>query len=182
MVGPGFRSIVTPVHGFALLELIVVLLLLGLITALAMPNLQRLAASVARSTERDRILTELAGLGRRAMLEGRDYVVFGAGGRRDAGSPPAARETVEPGSAGADNGPVGPAFDPGGPTPVMSLTRSICRKAGRPASMRPLIVRANGVCLGAGITLLHRGAVDFQARLRPPYCRIDSDAQAIVSP
>ena len=115
------------------------------------------------------------------MLEGRDYVVFGAGGRRDAGSPPAARETVEPGPAGADNGPVGPAFDPGAYAGHESYPLDL--PEGWEARLdAPLIVRANGVCLGAGVTLLHRGAVDFQARLRPPYCRIDSDAQAIVSP
>ena len=40
----------------------------------------------------------------------------------------------------------------------------------------PLVVRANGVCLGAALTLHHRGVMDVRVDLEPPYCRIDADA------
>ena len=73
-------------RGFTLLELIVVLLLMALVTTLAMPNLERLSAGMTRKTERDRILDQFVGLGRRAMLQGRSYVVLGA--RRRAGRRP----------------------------------------------------------------------------------------------
>ena len=62
--------------GFTLLELMIVLALLGLLTALAVPNLQRLFASVSTSTERQHILDQFEALGREALANGRAYVVF----------------------------------------------------------------------------------------------------------
>ena len=38
----------------------------------------------------------------------------------------------------------------------------------------PLVVRANGVCLGAGLILRHHGVVDLRVDLEPPYCRVDA--------
>ncbi len=56
------------VRGFTLLELMVVLALLGLIVAIALPNLQTLYDSVTRNTQRDRILDQITVLGREAAL------------------------------------------------------------------------------------------------------------------
>lgn len=42
-------------HGFTLLEMIVVLLLIGLITAVVMPGLQRMNASLDRALKRDQV-------------------------------------------------------------------------------------------------------------------------------
>ena len=38
----------------------------------------------------------------------------------------------------------------------------------------PLVVRANGVCLGAGLILRHLGVVDVRVELEPPFCRVDA--------
>ena len=40
---------------------------------------------------------------------------------------------------------------------------------------RPLLVRANGVCLGATMTLVHRGQSMARVVLQAPYCRVDAD-------
>lgn len=42
-------------HGFTLLEMLVVLFLIGLITAVAMPGLQRMNASLERALKRDQL-------------------------------------------------------------------------------------------------------------------------------
>ena len=155
-------------QGFTLLELVVVLLLLALVTAIAVPNLGRLYEGVVRSTERDYILDQFTGLGRRAMQQGRTYVIFGTGG-----SPPAG--PAEPGGAGRRPGDpepaLGPAARPGHEPHVIDLPE------GWEISLdEPLVIRANGVCLGAELTLRHRGAVNLRIRLEPPYCRIVADA------
>ena len=67
----------------------------GLVTALAVPNLERLRTAVTAKTERDYILDQFAGLGRQAMLQGRAYVVFGTGGAQGAGLAEPARETAD---------------------------------------------------------------------------------------
>ena len=65
--------------GFSLLELLGVLAVVGLLAALALPNLRQLYQSAARATERERILDQIAALGREALAHRRSYVVFGAG-------------------------------------------------------------------------------------------------------
>ena len=125
---------------------------MGLVTALAMPNLERLSAGVARETERDRILDQFAGLGRRAMLQGRSYVVFGSGGAEDAGPP-------------------GASFPAGHERYAIDLPQGW-----EVLLDPPLVFRANGACLGAELTLRHRGVEDVRIDLEPPYCRIDADA------
>ena len=70
--------------GFSLLELLIVLAVVALLAALALPNLRQLYQSAARATERERILDQIAALGREALLHGRSYVVFGVGAEDDA--------------------------------------------------------------------------------------------------
>lgn len=70
--------------GFSLLELLIVLAIVGLVAALALPNLRQLYQGAARATERERILDQLAALGREALLHRGDYVVLGAGAEDDA--------------------------------------------------------------------------------------------------
>ena len=139
---PGNRS------GFTLLELMVVLVLLGLIVALTLPNLERLYDSVTRSTERDRILDQLAALGQDTALVGRDRVIVGTTGA------------------------------------VADLDETEARRLGEVLALdmpegwdlrvdEPLIIRANGVCLGAEVSLLHRGELLDRLDLKPPFCTVD---------
>ena len=170
---PASASPAVPARGFTLLELLVVLLLMGLVTALAMPNLERLSAGVTRKTERDRILDQFAGLGRRAMLQGRSYVVFGSEGAQDAEPPGTARDTGAA-AAGSRGGPAGHSSDPSSHADHERYVIDL-PKGWEIRLDPPLVVRANGVCLGAELTLHHRGAADVRVDLEPPYCRIDAD-------
>ena len=137
--------------GFTLLELIVVLALAGLVVVLAVPNLERLYEGFVRKAEQGRILNRMAGLGREAMLRGRAYAVYGTGGDAD----------------GAGTGGLVSGFEP----------YDLEVPDGWKLSLdRPLLVRANGVCLGAIVTLAHEGVSSTQVVLRAPYCRVASDA------
>ena len=138
------------VRGFTLIELVVVLALVGLVTLLAAPNLQRLYESVTRKAEQGRILNQLAGLGWEAMLRGRAYAVYGTGD-----------ESAGSDASGAETGFETYALEvPDGWELILD---------------RPLLVRANGVCLGASLTLVHQGQATAQVRLEAPYCRVDAD-------
>ena len=154
--------------GFTLLELVVVLLLLALVAALAVPNLERLYAGVVRSTERAYILDQFTGLGRRAMHGGRTFVVVASGGGEPSATAAAPREArARPGDAG--------------PLPPAARRDHAPHRIDLPEGWEisfdePLVVRANGVCLGAELTLRHRGEVDVRIRLEPPFCRVDADA------
>ena len=155
--------------GFTLLELLVVLALVGLVTAVAVPNLERLYAAATREAERDYILDQFAGLGRRAMHQGRNYVVVDAAGPRDSGLPDEAGEGAVPGGE-----------DAGDPAPSLHAAHepyAIDVPEGWEIRLDPpLVVRANGVCLGAGLTLRHRGREEARIDLEAPYCRVDPDA------
>ena len=157
-------------RGFTLLELLVVLALVGIVTAIAFPNLERLYDSVTREADRDYILDQFAGLGRRAMHRGRNYAVFGAGGAGDAATATLSPESAEEGLEGAP------------PDFAASAHGDYERYAiDLPEGWEirldpPLVIRANGVCLGAGLTLLHRGEAEPRIELEPPWCRVDPDA------
>ncbi len=136
--------------GFTLLELLIVLALLGLATAIAMPNLERLYAAATRTSERDHVLDQVAALGREAMLRGRAYVVFGSA------------------QAPSDNEAARYAEYE---TYVVDVP-----EGWRLELDRPLVVRANGVCLGGALTLSHAEGEAVRIELSPPYCRVDADA------
>ena len=137
-------------RGFTLLELIVVLVLVGLVTVLAVPNLQRLYESFTRKAEQGRILNQIAGLGREAMLRGRAYAVYGSAG-----------DAAEAENAGRVLG-----FE----------AYPLDLPEGWELSVdKPLLVRANGACLGATMTLVYRGARAARVVLEAPYCRVGAD-------
>ena len=166
---------VASIQGFTLLELLVVLVLVALVTALAIPNLERLQASLTRKTERDYILDQFAGLSRQAMLHGRSYVVFGTGGAQEAEPSVPAREPAGAAAAAWSRQPAGHAFE--APLHADHERYVIDVPDGWEIWLdEPLVIRANGVCLGAELILRHRGTVDTRVDLEPPYCRIDSDA------
>ena len=126
-----------------MLELIVVLVILGAVGALALPNLQNLYAAATRRADRDLVLDQIARLGAEALLSGRGYAVW------------------------PDDAPV--AAD----APTAGYAR---RELELPADWgfeldRPLLVRPNGVCLGARLVLIDPRGRRSAQDLEPPFCR-----------
>ena len=135
--------------GFSLLEILVVLALVSLLGALALPNLAGLYDSVTRATERDQILDQFAGIGREALFSGQGYAVYGT-----ASEPP-----------------------PVSATDWRFETYPLIIPEGWQVELdRPLRVRPSGVCLGATVTLRHADAEPFEVVLAAPYCRVETDA------
>ncbi len=134
-----------------MLELIVVLALVGLVLVLVLPNLGRLYEGFARTAEQGRLLDRLSGIGREAMLRGRAYAVYGTGDGLGEG---------------------------GGEGRVVGYETYDLRipQGWKIALDRPLLVRANGVCLGATVTLSHRGGSTAHVVLEAPYCRVGDES------
>ena len=157
----------TVAPGFTLLELIVVLTLVSLMTMVAVPNLQRLYGTVARTTERNAILDQFASLGRQALVRRRAYLVVGSDARDES------KERAE--GAPRSNG--------GAPSSerVSSFEHHEPYRMDLPDGWtihlpEPILVRANGVCLGGRVSLAYNGEPDVRLVLEPPYCRVDTDA------
>ena len=133
--------------GFTLIELIVVLVILGLLTGLVLPNMPGLFESATRATDRDRILDQFAALGTEALRQGRNFAVLGTD----------------------------PDFDPGTymdfePYPLVVPNGWEVR------TERPILIRANGVCLGGRVTVRHADAPPTTVVLVPPLCGVAADA------
>lgn len=136
------------VAGFSLLELMVVLALVGLLAFVALPNLPNLYASATRATERESILDQFAALGREATLRGWDQVIVGTVG-----------ETAE-----LEDEEVG----------ALGNRYALDLPEGWDVHLdRPLILRANGVCLGAEATILHNGTTVRRLVLKAPLCNVN---------
>lgn len=153
--------------GFTLLELIVVLVLVSVVTALATPNLQRLYGAVARTTERNAILDRFASLGRQAMLHRRAYLVVG-------GDTP--DETRMRNSTARSDDEDAPSAERISSFEQHELYRPDLPDGWTIHVPEPILVRANGVCLGGEVVLSYNGEPDVRLVLEPPYCRVDADA------
>jgi general secretion pathway protein G len=136
-----------PGRGFSLLELLVVLVILGGITGLAMPNLVRLYESVTTAVERDSILDQLSNMGRIALLNQQAYLLDDSRFSSD---------SDQEDNITADYPPYALELPPGWDIELE----------------KPIIVRANGVCMGGTVSLLYDGEQRFETELQPPYCHV----------
>lgn len=157
----------TRASGFTLVELIVVLVLVSLMTMMAVPNLRRLYGAVARTTERNVILDRLADLGRQAMLQRRAYLIVGTD---------TPDETKRPYSTAHSDDEDGPASERVPPFEQHEPYRMDLPDGWTLHLPAPILVRANGVCLGGEVALSYNGAPDVRLVLEPPYCHVDVNA------
>ena len=129
--------------GFSLLELMVVLVLLGGITSLALPNLTRLYESISLKLERDAIVDELQGLGALALASRQALIL------------PMDSQSSELYLGESGN----------------FTKHSLSLPANWHIELdRDLVVRANGVCLGAEVLMFHRDEEYARLDLKAPYC------------
>ena len=135
-------------HGITLVELLVVVALLAVLAAVALPNLERLTASVTRDTQLEHIKNQIATLGAAAMLDGRDYVVVG--------TDPEAAADLAAHHLGRTRYPLDV---PDGWEVVIE---------------EPILVRASGVCLGGRVTLTREDVEPVHVDLVAPFCRVDA--------
>ncbi len=150
--------------GFTLLELVVVLTLVSLMTMMAVPNLQRLYGAVARTTERNEILDRFANLGRQALVRRRAYLVVGTDARAE-------RKRADGDPRSNEDSPSSRRISP--------LEHHEPYRLDLPDGWtihvpEPILVRANGVCLGGEVILSYNGEPDVRLVLEPPYCRVDA--------
>ena len=129
--------------GFTLLELIVVLVILGVVGALALPNLQNLYASATRRADRDIALDQIARLGADALLSGHGLIIW-----------PAAASVEGDGLAA------------GYARRELELPADWAFELDRPLRVQP-----NGVCLGARLVLIDPRGQRTEHDLEPPFCR-----------
>ena len=136
--------------GYTLLEMVVVLALLGLATAMVAPATFRMIQSWRDADEVGRVLAELAALPTTAREQGRELHL---------GLPPAG------------------AAPPGAPPPQHSPEAGESMPVTLPEHWRlemdaPLLVRANGACGDATGTLVTtRQQIHF--RVEAPFCRVE---------
>ena len=154
----GRSSDVRAAGGFTLIEMLFVLFLVAMITALVAPNTERLYASIAGKTDREYILDQFAGLGRMALRQGQAYVVL----------PPGPNG---PEAAVSSEAPAAPPLLANAKPHVIDLPEGWSIELDR-----PLVVGANGVCFGATLTLRHEGGIEDRLALEAPYCRVATHA------
>jgi hypothetical protein len=126
---------------------------MGGITGLALPNLSRLYDSITLSVERDAILDQIVNLGVLAIQNKQAYSL-GLGDLDNTKTFDSIDSALQPSLAGY--------------TPYildMPPKWSILLND-------PLLVNANGVCLGGTVDLFFEGQPKFHAELKAPFCHV----------
>jgi general secretion pathway protein G len=72
--------------GFTLVEILVVLVIVGLLSGIALPRLTALYASVENASHRSAIQDQIEGLGYRAYISGQPIVLDSSGGASEGGT------------------------------------------------------------------------------------------------
>jgi len=152
-------------RGFTLMELLVVLFIISLISALAMPRLSTMFASVDAAFARDDVMAQINALGYKAQRQGHGFVLQQY--------PPAKSEEDEE------------VLDESFIEPDEQETQSSKRHhpevplklpdGWRINSAKPVRYFSNGACSG-GELLLSFKATQYRLELPPPFCQARFDS------
>ena len=170
----GMSSARTLRRGFTLLELLVVLSIVGLMGAVALPQFVIMRDRLEFALNRESLEQELSALGYRAFNEGRAFILSGqypkpgqgaalAASRADFGaalSSPPVDEIMEPGQYAA----LQPIMAEDAPLDIPKDWKLIVDK--------PVIYQVSGFCGGGSVTLAV-GAQRYIYALKAPDCRIE---------
>lgn len=139
--------------GFTLVEILVVVFIIGLMSALVLPRVSVLFERFIVAYRRDDVLRQLADLGPRAVRESRAIHL---------------RSTPEPEPAGSAR------RQPSPPTP--EDVRLDLPSGWKVVLDTPINYRFDGVCSGGRVTL-DTGSQRYAYRLSPPHCVPSPDNQ-----
>lgn len=158
-------------RGFTLLEILVVLAMVGLMSALALPQFSVISDRLEFSLNRESFERELSGLGYRALTEGRPMVLSGKYPRNPKDTPvPSADEDKFP----AVSLPMD--LEPGQYRvlePVMANDAPLTLpKDWRLTVETPVIYQVSGFC-GGGSVSLGIGTQRYTYALKAPDCRVE---------
>lgn len=134
-------------RGYTLLELLVVLLIFSLLSALVIPRLTAVYHSFQLAFIRDEIIAQIGSLGYQAFQQGQNLKLIRY--------PPNAIENVDSDEEEIEEQPPLPLELPDG-WQIHTET--------------PIIFQANGVCLG-GTVFVHYQEHIFRLLLEPPFCQ-----------
>lgn len=136
------------IKGYTLLELLVVLSLVGFITAIALPNLVTLSERIASRLQLEDIVTDINSIGFKAFQDSRAYQL---------------------GNTGILQTDV--------PTDVLNSSDAypLDLPDGWQLSVdTPIHYKSNGICLGGELRLHHLDELILNEMLRTPFCQIDA--------
>ncbi len=160
-------------RGFTLLEIVVVLVIVSMTSAIVFPRLATMAASYEFASQRDTFEQTLNGLPYKAYRENSDAILHGfytAVGRDEARQPQGERGTTlapfmrtrPPTSGSREHLP-----------PVTAAYASITMPQGWEVVVdEPIYFRGSGYCSGGTVDLFV-GRLQYSYVLRPPLCRAE---------
>ncbi len=138
------------IAGFTLLELMVVLVLLGAITGITLPNLVKLYDRIVARLALDSVLHQFEGVGRQAFLKRKNYVIV-------------------------DSSLTEESFHYEYPELSQFSKFPLILESGWEIHVEsPIKVMANGICLGGLFSLYYNGQETYSGRLEAPHCYAQS--------
>lgn len=159
-------------RGFTLLEMLVVLLIVSLTSAIVFPQLTTMAASFEFASQRDTLEQDLNGLSYRAFRDNSDMVLVGT--YTDEGQESAERRDrttdYELDARLRTRSLIEPEQRHHLP-PVNAVTAKVVLPAGwRMVVDKPIYFRGSGYCSGGDVELFV-GRLQYSYKMNPPLCR-----------
>ena len=141
--------------GYSLMELLVVLSLVSLISALAMPNLVTLYRNFSNTLALDEIARQINGIGYRAHLARQSYWLESIAATDIATNATSINESVNA-DFGSNAIAIGLDLPEGWSLDVI----------------KPVRYSANGACAGGALNIYFQGTLRHSTNLNPPYCQV----------